>query len=289
MVVKVIRNNDMMKKVGMKEMEFLQRAAEHDPKDMYGCIRLLRHFVDREFLCLVFESMACDLREVVKKYGRHGLSIQAVQVYANKLMMALFHLKKIGLIHADIKLDNILVNEAKTTVKLADFGSASELHDNPITPYLVTGWYRAPEIILGLPYSIEIDMWSVACCIYELATGKIIFKGKSNSDMLRMHMELKGMIPRKVVKKATFKDKYFDDNYQFLMQKTDPVTKREYTHPTTITTPTRDMKAELLQGCPPEHVKKVTALHDLLEKCLILDPSKRMQVEEALQHPFFAM
>ena len=55
-------------------------------------------------------------------------------------------LKKSSIIHADIKPDNILVNETKMTLKLADFGSASHVAENEITPYLVSRFYRAPEV-----------------------------------------------------------------------------------------------------------------------------------------------
>jgi serine/threonine protein kinase len=61
----------------------------------------------------------------------------------------------------DIKPDNILVTESKAVLKLADFGSAGNARDNDITPYLVSRYYRAPEIILGLPYDYGIDIWLV--------------------------------------------------------------------------------------------------------------------------------
>jgi serine/threonine-protein kinase PRP4 len=58
-------------------------------------------------------------------------------------------------------------------------------------------YYRAPEIILGCPYDTEIDMWSAACTIYEIYTGNILFQGKSNNDMLRLIMNLKGRFNNK--------------------------------------------------------------------------------------------
>ena len=88
-----------------------------------------------------------NLREVLKKYGKDvGLSITAVRSYAQQLMLALRHLKKCEILHADIKPDNILVDESKFHLKLCDFGSASEAHKCEITPYLVSRFYRAPEI-----------------------------------------------------------------------------------------------------------------------------------------------
>ena len=81
---------------------------------------------------------------------------------------ALKLLKKCQLLHADIKPDNILVNESKSVLKLCDFGSGTNAKDAEITPYLVSRFYRAPEIIMGCPYDYGIDLWSVAVSIFEV-------------------------------------------------------------------------------------------------------------------------
>lgn len=75
-----------------------------------------------------------------------GISLSAVKIYAKQLFIALKHLKRCEVIHADIKPDNIVVNKARTTVKICDLGSASDKRENEITPYLVSRFYRAPEI-----------------------------------------------------------------------------------------------------------------------------------------------
>lgn len=96
---------------------------------------------------MVFELMSLNLREVLKKYGRNiGLHIAAIRSYTQQLLLALKLMRKCGILHADIKPDNILVNENKILLKLSDFGSASTIQDNDITPYLVSRFYRAPEI-----------------------------------------------------------------------------------------------------------------------------------------------
>ena len=58
--------------------------------------------------------------------------------------------------------------------------------------------------VLGLPYDHPLDMWSVGCCLYELYTGKVLFPGPSNNAMLRLHMELKGPFPKKMLRKVSF-------------------------------------------------------------------------------------
>lgn len=94
-----------------------------------------------------------NLRELTKKYGRGiGLNIAAVSKYSAQMLISLYHLRNCGVLHADIKPDNILVSASRTMVKLADFGSAMFSGDNEITPYLVSRFYRSPEVILGLKY-----------------------------------------------------------------------------------------------------------------------------------------
>lgn len=287
--IKVIRQNEAMKRVGVKEVEILTLIASRDPDDKFCCARLITHFRDRDFLCLVFSLEGEDLLEIVKKYGRGvGLSIQAVQVYAKQLFRALYHIKKLGLVHADLKPTNILVNKNRSRLRLSDFGSAHPMKEAEPSPFLVTGWYRAPEIILGLPYSYGIDMWATACTLFEVATGKTLFRGNSNNDMIRLHLAAKGRdtLARKFLKKALFKHEYFDDNLNFLEKRIDPITGREYTHPILVNEPTRDLKADLLTGQNKEDIPKVLLLYDLLWRALTLDPAKRLTVEEALKHPF---
>lgn len=111
-------------------------------------------------------------------------------------------------------------------LKLCDFGAAGHVSDNEITPYLVSRFYRSPEIILGVTYDHGIDMWSTACTIFELSTGKIMFSGKSNNEMLKYFMDLKGKIPNKIIKKGFFKEQHFDSNCNFMYHELDKITER---------------------------------------------------------------
>jgi serine/threonine-protein kinase PRP4 len=161
-----------------------------------------------------------NLRDTVKKYGRDvGLHLKAVRVYAHQLFLALSLLRKCNILHADIKPDNILINESRSNLKLCDLGSAADVtFENTaiaITPYLVSRFYRAPEIILGLPYECAVDVWSMGCTLYELYTGRILFPGRSNREMLKLMMEVKGRFNQRVVKKAKFGNVYFDDGGGF--------------------------------------------------------------------------
>jgi serine/threonine-protein kinase PRP4 len=156
-----------------------------------------------------------NLREVVKRFGKDvGLSLGAVRAYANQLFVALALLRKLNLMHADLKPDNILVGDNKALLKVCDLGSATDVLDGAggeVTPYLVSRFYRAPEIILGLPYDGAIDVWSIGCTLYELYTGKILFPGRSNAHMLLLMTELRGRFNTKIVRRARFADTYFDE------------------------------------------------------------------------------
>ncbi|XP_075528333.1 pre-mRNA processing factor 4 kinase isoform X1 [Dermacentor variabilis] len=287
--VKIIRNNEVMHRTGLKELEMLRRLNDADPDDKFHCLRLFRHFFHKQHLCLVFEPLSMNLREVLKKYGKDvGLHIKAVRSYSQQLFFALKLLKRCNILHADIKPDNILVNETKLVLKLCDFGSASHVAENDITPYLVSRFYRAPEIVLGLGYDFGIDMWSVGCTLYELYTGKIMFPGKSNNQMLKFCMDLKGKFPNRLIRKGIFRDQHFDANCNFLYHEVDKVTEREKVVVMTNINQTRDLSSELIgrQRLPEDQVKKVGQLKDLLEKTLMLDPVKRISINHALAHPF---
>ncbi|KAH9890455.1 kinase-like protein [Cubamyces lactineus] len=289
--IKIVRCQESMYKAGQKEVQILNKIRQADPEDKKHIVRLERTFDHRGHLCLVFENLSMNLRDVVKRFGKDvGLNIRAVRAYAHQLFLALSLLRKCNIMHADIKPDNILVNEAKTLLKLCDLGSASDASENDITPYLVSRFYRAPEIIMGHPYDPAIDVWSVGCTLYELYTGKILFPGRTNNHMLLIMMELKGRFPSKMIKRAKFGEQYFDELGAFLSVEQDRVTGMDVVRKVHLTQPTRDLRQRLL---PPSSVKLkdeesklLMSFVDLLDKCLALDPSKRITPKDALVHPF---
>lgn len=287
--VKIIRNNETMYKAGIKELNILKKLMDADPEDKKHVIRLRRSFEHRNHLCLVFESLSMNLREVLKRYGKDvGINIKAVRVYAQQLFLSLSLLKKCNILHADIKPDNILVTESKNTLKLCDLGSASDVAENDITPYLVSRFYRAPEIILGVPYDTAIDVWSVGTTLYELYTGKILFPGRSNNQMLRHIMDVKGKFSAKMLRKGQFTEQHFDDQYNFLSQELDKVTNKETTKKMVIVKPVKDLKSRIAPSskASPDEIRLISSFIDLLEKSLHLNPEKRLTPKEALAHPF---
>jgi serine/threonine protein kinase len=117
----------------------------------------------------VIEPLYLSLREVVSKFGKDvGLNIRAVQIYARDLVVALRHLQKKGVVHADFKPDNILMAENRGCVKLCDFGTAFLQKDMKINADVGSRFYRPPEAILGLPITAATDTWSLGVVLFEL-------------------------------------------------------------------------------------------------------------------------
>lgn len=78
--------------------------------------------------------------------------------------------------------------------------------------------------VMGVPYDPSLDIWSIGCTLYELYTGKILFPGRSNNQMILLMMELKGRFNTKMIKKAKFGDVYFDDLGAFQSVEKDRIT-----------------------------------------------------------------
>jgi serine/threonine-protein kinase PRP4 len=288
--IKLIRNNPHMKRTGKKEVKILQRLKETDTECKYNNIRLITHFEDRDHLCLVFEPMDLNLRQLLKKCGGNGISIGAIRVYAFKLLKALVHLKRNEIIHADIKPDNILINKNRKIVKLADLGSAMYEEEAEPTPILVSRFYRAPEIIIGLKYGTPSDMFSFGCCLYELATGKPLLPSTDNNHHLKILADIKGALPKRLLQQGAFRAMHFDDQFRFLEKIEDPDKNKEIVRVCTIKKPTRNLGKELLTAYPSANFlekTQITQLADLIEKCLEYDPLKRIDPATALKHSLF--
>jgi len=183
---------------------------------------------------------------------------------------------------------NVQVTENRTTLKICDLGSASDISENDITPYLVSRFYRAPEIILGLPYDYAIDVWSAGCTLFELYTGKILFDGRSNNQMLRLMLECRGRFPPKMLRKGQLAGQHFNDQFVFMSQEIDSVTGNPVVKPMNLQKPVRELRQRVLgSGAVVEGEGPLLASFvDFLGRCLELNPEKRITPSEAFRHPF---
>jgi len=243
----------------------------------------------KNHLCLAFEAMDINLRQLIKKHISRGLVLKSIRIYGYKLLKSIFYLKKMGIVHADIKPDNILVNESKSTIKLADLGSAFESDEEIIlTPEIGSRYYRSPEVILGLPYSHPIDMFSFGASIFELVTGDIMLRSDDNNHHLELLMQITGMLPKKIIQSGAFNDIHFDEDCNFLKHVTDKATQKTFFKRKNIPMePTRSLLHDLKNSFPQEDQNLINELNDLILKCLKVEPSERITPTESLKHPFF--
>ena len=236
--IKVLRSIEKMTKDAKNELSLLEEIKSKDPQNTKHCIPVYKSFMYRNHLCIVFPYMALNLRDTLRKYGAGtGLSLMAVQSFGRQLFLALLHIKKLGIVHADIKPDNIMLKDQNSSlIQLTDFGNSFHENDsnNLPTPYLVSRFYRAPEIILGLNYGqsikwwsfvdCRIDVWSAGCTLCELFTGSVTFPGVSNNDMLRVIQNLKGPMPHRMIKKhiksylSMGREPMYTDDFKFKFQ-----------------------------------------------------------------------
>lgn len=109
--IKMMRNNDALRKGGYVEIAILQKLNDADPENRKHIVKFERHFEHQGHLCLAFENLSLNLREVLRKFGNNvGINLSATRAYAHQMFVALAHMRKCTIIHADIKPDNILVS-----------------------------------------------------------------------------------------------------------------------------------------------------------------------------------
>ncbi|KAG2823862.1 hypothetical protein PC111_g9165 [Phytophthora cactorum] len=257
--VKLIRNNDVMRDAAQTELKLLKELGERDPRDKKHCIRLLDSFTHRNHVAMVFEPMQMNVREAMKKFGgKGGISIQAVRVFSKHLLIALNHLESCGVIHADIKPDNVLLDEKQTTIKLCDFGSAFKADNGKQDP------------------------------------TPLRQSGSTNNEMLKLFMELKGKIPNKLIKKhrQAYIDQFemephFTEDLKFCSRESDRVTGKPILRLMDNIKTKNDLAGSLMAAkSTTDDRKQVLELRSLLDRMFTLDPSKRISLKDALAHSF---
>ena len=184
------------------------------------------------------------------------------------MLAALVLLDQHNIIHCDLKPENILLkNRSQTAIKVIDFGSSC-FEDKRLYTYIQSRFYRAPEIILGIPYSTKIDVWSFGCILAELHTGNPLFPGESEAEQLLCIMEVLGVPSAEVLAQATRTDLFFKLNGEPKIQ---PNTRGKERYPGTKSLD------QILKGAEE-------GLIDLVKKCLEWDPGLRISPNEALSH-----
>ncbi|CAD7701429.1 unnamed protein product [Ostreobium quekettii] len=216
---------------------------------------------------MVMEYLDHDLKRV-SEMQRHRFTISQVKCIMQQLLSGLAYLHENWVIHRDLKFSNILYNN-KGEVKICDFGLARQ-YGSPLQKYtqvVVTLWYRAPELLLGVDkYSTAIDMWSMGCVMGELLKGKPLFDGKSELGQLDKIIKIMGS-----PSEENWPGHKQLPNYPKVALGKEPCRLREMFPITSFT------------GGPTLTDKGF----DLLSKLLAYDPEQRISAHDALNHPWF--
>ena len=114
-----------------------------------------------------------------------------MQYFLYQILRGLKYIHSANVLHRDLKPSNLLLN-ANCDLKICDFGLARVTSETDfMTEYVVTRWYRAPELLLNSSdYTTAIDIWSVGCIFMELMDRKPLFPGRDHAHQLRLLMEV---------------------------------------------------------------------------------------------------
>lgn len=206
---------------------------------------------------LVMPFMGTDLGKLMKL---QKLSEEKIQYLVYQMLKGLKYIHSAGIIHRDLKPGNIAINQ-DCELKILDFGLARQA-DSEMTGYVVTRWYRAPEVILSwMHYTQTVDIWSVGCIMAEMLQGKPLFKGSDHLNQLTEIMKLTGTPTQE------FASKLESDDAKGYVKSLPKVEKKDLQNVFLTTNP---------------------QAVSVLERMLLLDPESRVTAADALTMPYFS-
>ncbi|KAJ3049122.1 Homeodomain-interacting protein kinase 3, partial [Rhizophlyctis rosea] len=303
--VKVIKNKPAYYNQSLVEVAILEMLNhQYDVEDKHHIVRLRDTFVFRNHLCIIFEMLSVNLYELIKQNQFRGLSTNLVRVFVSQILDALVVLHKARIIHCDLKPENILLkNLDSPSIKVIDYGSAC--HENQtVYTYIQSRFYRSPEVLLGLPYTSCIDMWSLGCIAAELFLGLPLFPGSSEYNQVSRIVEMIGVPPSYMCEKGKAAHQFFDKHLQhdgkvvwrlksmetyMREQGTQEAPSKRYFSGTTLTEIINQYPV-VRKGLSSKDVEKEMqnrlAFIDFLEGLLNLNPFERWSPQQAKAHPF---
>ena len=244
-------------------------------------LRLLEVVRENEMLYLILEYAEASLYQWMRA-AKAPLGEPMVRVLAHRLLLATNHVHKCGFVHRDVKPMNILVSHfdgdpSLLKLKLADFGAARELprtvpgtvRHEPLTPYVSTRWYRAPEVLLHASgYAAAVDMWAVGVIIAEAYRLQPLFPGNTTIDQLDRIAAVLGRPTEDALGGA-----------QAWPYGCELVRRHEQIH------------SHRFPRCEPISIAQIVPHAnadglDLVASLLRWDPAQRLTAQQALRHPF---
>ncbi|VDM40575.1 unnamed protein product [Toxocara canis] len=287
--LKIIKNVSKYREAARLEINVLKKLQEKDPRGDYLIIQLLDHFDYHGHMCLVFDLLGLSVFDFMKANDYQAYPMDQARYIAYQLCYSVKFMHDHRLTHTDLKPENILfvnseyrlVEDGKkkkplrvvedASVRLIDLGSATFDHEHHST-IVSTRHYRAPEVILELGWSHPCDVWSIGCILFELYLGMTLFQTHDNREHLAMMERILGTIPYRMCRKS--KTKYFYHGRLDWNEKTQAgAYVREHCKPLI-----RYMKSNDAEDME---------LYDIISRMLEYEPSHRMTLEDALDHPYF--
>ena len=266
--LKIIKNLPRYTEQAQEEMDLINYVNSPNIIKENIFVQMKNNFSYNQHICMIFELLSFNLYEEIQKTNYSGFNILTVKRFAIQLLFGLLILKTKKVIHCDLKPENILlINEGKTHIKIIDFGSSCYKSQNYYT-YIQSRFYRAPEILMGLEYGYEIDMWSLGCILCELFCGIPIFPGENEYDMMYYIMEYIGVPPKELIFKSHKKRSYFTDNGEPLEKPTSFGKIRK---------PNKKTFEKFLKNADNDFI-------DLIKKIFKWKKEERITPEEALKH-----
>ncbi|KAG8788753.1 hypothetical protein FRC20_002555 [Serendipita sp. 405] len=268
--IKIIRNKKRFHHQALVEIKILDNLRKWDPDEKHYVIKMTEHFYFRNHLCIAMELLSINLYELIKANGFVGFTTTLIRRFTSQMLGSLALMRHHRVVHCDLKPENILLRHpAKSAIKVIDFGSSC-LENEKVYTYIQSRFYRSPEVILGMSYSMAIDMWSLGCILAELYTGFPIFPGENEQEQLACIMEVLGVPEKDIIQRSSRRRIFFDSSGA-----PRPVvnSKGRRRRPGTKTL------SQVLRCDDQEFV-------DFIAKCLVWDPERRMKPQTAMRHPF---
>jgi dual specificity tyrosine-phosphorylation-regulated kinase 2/3/4 len=260
--IKLLRDTSKLHPSIVFEVDLL-RTLQGDDSHI---IRYVDGFAFRGFFCIVMELVSVDLFSALRLQRFAGFPMSTVQMVARDVAIALEHTHGHGIIHADIKPENILFGDSEhQSCKVIDFGCSCYV-GKLLFSYIQSRFYRAPEVILGFEYGTAIDIWSLGCVLCELVTGQPIFPAEDETELLLMIAEVIGVPPRELAKGAPRAKHHFDTDGEMRIK---PNSKGKYHTPGTSSIGTAIKVYD-------------RAFIELIEGCLRWNPEIRFTAEDVL-------
>ncbi|CAG8622971.1 8750_t:CDS:2, partial [Acaulospora morrowiae] len=261
--------------IGIQESKTLLYLNLHADSDNIHLVKISNTFMFEGHFCMVLDYYEGGVPQL-PRISNEEYRLQVLRKFACQLLITLMYLRKWGILHADLKLENIIRTKATSLdLRVIDFGSAmriDEVHVYFNTFEAQTLAYRAPEVIMGLPFGIEIDMWSFGCILCELWLGYPIFYSSSKHGVLREIEKLLGPLPDSVYRYGKF--------FSYYKARPDGGIRSS----TGIEDQNMLRIERICRVLKTQDINFVNFV-DYIFNC---DPSKRPTPSECLFHPFFA-